>query len=104
MEGNSGRSKCIQRSRISELTRILKRFTPLASAWGYDHIGHNHQKIEDRIHKDSSFYACIYPTTDIVFRNLARIAANKPLILSDSSDDSIVVTRESTAAVHLQLL
>ena len=24
-----------------------------------------------------------YPTTDVVFRNLARIAAGKPLILSD---------------------
>ena len=69
--------------RIPELTRILKRFTSLASIWGYDHTGHNHTKFEDRIHKDSSIYGCIYPTTDIVFRNLARIAANKPLINSD---------------------
>ena len=45
---------------ILELTTILKRFTPLASIWGYDHTGHNHTKFEDRIHKDSSIYGCIY--------------------------------------------
>ena len=72
-----------EHDRIPELTRILKRFTPLASIWGYDHTGHNHQKFENRIHKDSSIYGCIYPTTDIVFRNLARIAGGKPLINSD---------------------
>ena len=69
--------------RIPELTRILKRFTPLASIWGYDYTGHDHTNFEDKIHKDSEIYGCIYPTTDIVFRNLARIAAGKPLILSD---------------------
>ena len=39
--------------RIPELTRILKRFIPLDSIWGYDHTGHDHTKFEDRIHKDS---------------------------------------------------
>lgn len=70
--------------RIRKLTRILKTFTPLASIWGYNHTGHNHKNFEDRIHKDSSIYGCIYPTTDVVFRNLARIAANGKLIISDA--------------------
>ena len=51
--------------------------------WGYNISGHGHKKYEDRIHKDSEIYGCIYPTTDVIFRNLARIAAGKPLILSD---------------------
>ena len=72
-----------EHDRIPELTRLLKRFTPLASIWGYDHTSHNHQNFENRIHKDSSIYGCIYTTTDIVFRNLARIAAGKALTNSD---------------------
>ena len=67
----------------SRLTKILEGFTKLASIWGYDDIGHMHKNYEDRIHKDSEIYGCIYPTTDVIFRNLARIAAGKPLILSD---------------------
>ena len=69
---------------LEDLQAILKKFAKLSVLWGYDWRGHSHTRYEERMHVNNQVYGCTYPVSDVIFRNIARAAADQPLIVSDS--------------------
>ena len=69
---------------MEDLQEILQKFAKLSVLWGYDWKGHSHTRYEERMHVNNQVYGCTYPVSDVIFRNIARAAADQPLIVSDS--------------------
>ena len=63
------------------LANLLRSYKALSDAWGYDADGHAHTRYEDKMHAVHALYGCTYPISDVLFRNLARAAAETQCIL-----------------------
>jgi hypothetical protein len=68
---------------LEMLATLLRSYKTLSDVWGYDADGHAHTRYEDKMHAVHAVYGCTYPISDILFRNLARAAAGRPLDVHD---------------------
>ena len=68
---------------LEMLATLLRSYKTLSDVWGYDADGHAHTRYEDKMHAVHAVYGCTYPISDVLFRNLARAAAGRPLDVHD---------------------
>jgi hypothetical protein len=68
---------------LEMLATLLRSYKTLSDVWGYDAGGHAHTWYEDKMHMVHVVYGCTYPISDVLFRNLARAAAGRPLDVHD---------------------